>query len=450
MDSYSLHQENQYYKKNFSRLLSVLIILLFVISMVQSPLLAVSYDQNYMVSSTPSFASHEIYGIARYSDGVLAAGAKVEVVSSYGVLSDWVNAVGEWSINVGDPGPNWPDETYFTAYAIGCCDHDGWSGSKSGIVSGTENNLGTIILSSNDPPSTPNIPSGPEHILIGMDGEYTTSSIDPNYKQTIEYRFDWDSTGDHNYSQFTTPAPSGKNVTLTHHWDEPGTYVVTSIARDNYGSKSPWSQGMEVTVHASNLQPEIPEITGIEEAVKKRNYSFTVTGSDPDYHDLYYFIDWDDGTTTSWIGPYDSGESFQITHAWQDLGTYDITVKTKDIIGEESEYQTHTLTVLGPFLSIKSVRSEQGSLIVEIENEEKVEAEYVDWNIEISGKRLFSGGHTEGIFYVIDGYETVSISSDPVFGFGLNYGITVDIMYDEEVLNWQGQALILFKFLMLR
>ena len=125
-------------------------------------------------------------------------------------------------------------------------------------------------------------------------------------------------------------------------------------------------------------------------------------------------------------------------------------MKTKDIIGEESEYQTHTLTVLGPFLSIKSVRSEQGSLIVEIENEEKVEAEYVDWNIEISGKRLFSGGHTEGIFYVIDGYETVSISSDPVFGFGLNYGITVDIMYDEEVLNWQGQALILFKFLMLR
>lgn len=450
MKNYEKNKEKSYHNHYFLWILSIIITMLFLMSSIQITVISSSCDQNIISSTTQSLTNHNIYGIARYSDGVLAAGAKIELVSSYGVLSDWVNAVGEWSINVGDPGPNWPDGTYFTAYAIGCCEHDGWSGSKSGMVSGTENNLGTIILSSNDPPSTPDVPSGPEHILVGIDGNYTTASVDPNYKNTIEYRFDWDSTGDHNYSQFTSSAPSGKNVTLTHHWDQPGTYIVSAIARDNHGSKSPWSQGSEVTVHASNLQPDIPNISGVDEAVKKRNYTFTLTGEDPDNHDLYYFIDWDDGTTTSWIGPYDSGESFQITHAWQDLGTYTISVKTKDIIGEESENQMHTLTVLGPSLSIKSVRSEQGSLIVEIENEEKVEAEYVDWSIDISGKRLFSGDHTDGIIYVIDGYDTLSIASDPVFGFGLRYDVSVEIMYDEEILNWQGQALILFTFLMLR
>jgi len=301
MKNYPFHQANSYHKEIIPRMFSFFIIFLFLLSSLQTTVFASTNEQMILLSSNPTFATHELYGIARYSDGVLAAGAKVEVVSSYGVLSDWVNAVGEWSVNVGDPGPNWANGTYFTAYAIGCCDHDGWSGSKQGIVSGTETNIGTIILTSNDPPETPEIPSGPKHILIGMDGNYTTSSVDPNYKNTIEYRFDWDSTGDHNYSQFTPSMPSGQNVTLTHHWDEPGSYMVSAIARDNHGSKSAWSQGFEVTVHASNLQPDIPHISGVDEAVKKRNYTFILTGEDPDNHDLYYFIDWDDGTTTSWI-----------------------------------------------------------------------------------------------------------------------------------------------------
>ena len=61
---------------------------------------------------------HPIYGTAEYKDGGWAAGADVEVVSSEGTLTDTVGGSGEWQVDCGDPGPNWPEDTDFPSESM--------------------------------------------------------------------------------------------------------------------------------------------------------------------------------------------------------------------------------------------------------------------------------------------------------------------------------------------
>ena len=41
-----------------------------------------------------------------------------------------------------------------------------------------------------------------------------------------------------------------------------------------------------------------------------------------------------------WIGPYQSGESVEITHNWENKNNYNIRVKAKDTMGRESNWAT--------------------------------------------------------------------------------------------------------------
>jgi hypothetical protein len=61
---------------------------------------------------------------------------------------------------------------------------------------------------------------------------------------------------------------------------------------------------------------------------------------DPNEDDVYFSIDWGNGTVDEWIGPFGSGEDGSATHSWNEEGTYEIRVKAKDIHGAESEWTT--------------------------------------------------------------------------------------------------------------
>jgi hypothetical protein len=68
------------------------------------------------------------------------------------------------------------------------------------------------------------------------------------------------------------------------------------------------------------------------------SYSYRSQTSDPDLDKVYYLFDWDDGTRSGWLGPYDSGQSVYASHVWSSPGTYQIKVKAKDTIGLESSW----------------------------------------------------------------------------------------------------------------
>jgi hypothetical protein len=71
--------------------------------------------------------------------------------------------------------------------------------------------------------------------------------------------------------------------------------------------------------------------TGIE-------YTYATSTTDPDGDQVYYMWSWGDGTNSGWLGPYNSGETAEATHVWDEEGEYKIKVRAKDIHGEVSSW----------------------------------------------------------------------------------------------------------------
>jgi len=65
----------------------------------------------------------------------------------------------------------------------------------------------------------------------------------------------------------------------------------------------------------------------------------------PNNNDLYYFIDWDDGSIEKWLGPYSSGQEVTISHNWSEKGKYLIQAKVKDTNGLESSWGTLSVSM---------------------------------------------------------------------------------------------------------
>ena len=93
------------------------------------------------------------------------------------------------------------------------------------------------------------------------------------------------------------------------------------------------------------LVPNPPTITGPTKAKIKvaTAYNFTTTTSDE--NNVSYYIDWGDGTNSSWLGPYPSGHVITQSHTWTTKGTYIIQVKAKDIMGFESDWSTLAISM---------------------------------------------------------------------------------------------------------
>ena len=69
-----------------------------------------------------------------------------------------------------------------------------------------------------------------------------------------------------------------------------------------------------------------------------REYNLKTTSSDEDGDMIYYRWDFGDGTFSDWLGPFESGETANVSHSWSKLGKYQIKVKTRDEHRAESEW----------------------------------------------------------------------------------------------------------------
>ena len=83
-------------------------------------------------------------------------------------------------------------------------------------------------------------------------------------------------------------------------------------------------------------QPSRPE--GPTSGTIGMAYTYTTSATDPDGDQIYYKFSWGDGSYSSWLGPYDSGDIVSASHSWSTKGNYEIRVKAKDIFGAESEW----------------------------------------------------------------------------------------------------------------
>ena len=96
---------------------------------------------------------HPIWGYAKYCNGGWAVNADVavhtdddEVDPEDQTVYTKVGSGGAWSVDVGCPGPCWPDGADFIVWINGTGDYDGWQNISYGNVSGYSNDMGTLIL----------------------------------------------------------------------------------------------------------------------------------------------------------------------------------------------------------------------------------------------------------------------------------------------------------------
>jgi outer membrane protein assembly factor BamB len=90
-----------------------------------------------------------------------------------------------------------------------------------------------------------------------------------------------------------------------------------------------------------NQPPNPPSINGPMIGLKNKQHTYNFTLDDPELDDIELFVDWDDGNTTGWLGPFDSGETQTLIHSWSEKGTYTVKAKARDTYdGSESNWGT--------------------------------------------------------------------------------------------------------------
>jgi hypothetical protein len=196
------------------------------------------------------------------------------------------------------------------------------------------------------PPNTPPTPTGPTTRITGQAGKYFTATTDPNGDQ-VQYRFDWNASGNHQYSPWTSLVDSGQTVNKSHTWTSPDTYVVKTQAKDIHGAVSDWSDGLTVTVTVNHAPNKPKKPTGPATRITGQQGTYWANGTDPDGDTIQYRFDWNASGShqySGWTSLVNSGTSFLKNHTWTAAGTYLVKAQSRDEHGATSNW-SNGLTV---------------------------------------------------------------------------------------------------------
>ena len=134
--------------------------------------------------------------------------------------------------------------------------------------------------------------------------------------------------------------PIVMNTTTSYYWR-----IITwdSLGKSSIGPL--WNFKTSIYQNSPPEKPNTPEgpttgRTGI-------SYSYSSSTTDSNGEPIFYMFDWDDGTLSEWIGPFDSGQTITTSHTWSIKGSYAVKVKAKDIYGGES-FWSDPLTISMP------------------------------------------------------------------------------------------------------
>lgn len=139
----------------------------------------------------------------------------------------------------------------------------------------------------------------------------------------------------------TWTSPEKKN-------DQDGTVVAEENCIDVHSAGIVWvdERNDAYNIYYTSLAggPNVPTITGPASGKIKRDHDFTVTTTDPGGLDVWYFIEWGDGTDSGWLGPYSSGTGTTESHRWNEEAEVTIRAKAKNADDIESDWGTLAFT----------------------------------------------------------------------------------------------------------
>jgi len=180
---------------------------------------------------------------------------------------------------------------------------------------------------------------GPTQGNVGELLEYILILNDPAGCE-IWFFIDWD---DGTNPDWFGPCTAGEEVLVANIWYECGIYNFSVQVEGCDGTM--YSETFEVTI-IYNQPPIIPTIDGETQPRVGLSYAYDFISDDPDGDNVSYYIEWGDGNITDWT-PFQTEGSpgYKESHSWDEIGTYTLKAKAKDIWGAESDWMYVSLKV---------------------------------------------------------------------------------------------------------
>jgi hypothetical protein len=206
--------------------------------------------------------------------------------------------------------------------------------------------------------------------------------------------------------------PEGKTVyrLVTMIWPEQDVQITFDAI--SFGSASNLFNGFTY-----DYAPTPPTITGPTTGEPGIVYDFSFKSTFTLGLDLFYYIDWGDGTVNDWVGPFPEGTDVQKTHTWEEPGTYTIRIKTKPITeGEESIWSTSTISIALPPPQLAITITGGLGINVKIKNIGETDIVNLPWTIKVDGGIIMMGQDTSGSIDLAVGEEKTAHAF--VLGFG--------------------------------
>jgi hypothetical protein len=271
-----------------------------------------------------------------------------------------------------------------------------------------------ITMTYADPPGNPSVQSqhrindltlkvtSPSHVVYwgnnGLkEGVWSTPGGNPDTKDTVECVF------------IENPEPGSWTIQVS----------ADELIQDSHVETPELDADYALVVSPVLSGPKPPLINGPSEVDIGKNYEFSFVTEDPLGEDLYYFIDWGDGNTEEWIGPYPSAQAITISHTWFTKGNFSITAKAKNTIGSEGGWSIpFYITVLAPDIQIKMITGSFLKANIAITNEGGAEATNISWNLTVNCSFIICGKQSSGILPCILPVEEVKVKSNIIIGFG--------------------------------
>jgi hypothetical protein len=209
----------------------------------------------------------------------------------------------------------------------------------------------TIQNPNNNPPylpTTPQPPNGQTDVTIAPTLSWTGGDPDPGDIVTYDVYFGTTNPPPLITSNQTdiTYTPGTLNIQTTYYWQ--------IYSWDNHGAMTEGPIWSFTTKNSSNTAPNKPIISGKNQGQAGTPYTYTFVCNDPEDDDLYLYVDWGDDSNSGWLGPYQSGHEINIPHTWNDIGSYIVRAKAKDIHNAEGEWERFPITM--PQQTINSQR----------------------------------------------------------------------------------------------
>lgn len=143
-----------------------------------------------------------------------------------------------------------------------------------------------------------------------------------------------------------------------------------------------------------NVPPCPPIIAGPKSGEVDEELTFQVVTGDYNGDNIFYWIDWGDGSNTGWVGPFPSDVEQEFTHAWSSEGDYEVKAKAKDDNESDESNWGNILTVnitpaKKPALDVTIKRGLGRSVSVNIKNTGEIDVNDIAWNLTVSRRGIF-------------------------------------------------------------